>query len=150
MAVQAHDPYVQDDVFQDARVERSGSIDELLGSAHVVSVHVPLLEETRGLIGAAAIGHMRRGAFLLNTSRGPIVDVEAVVEALRAGHLGGAGLDVFPSEPPDPRAFDGAPNLVVTPHAAFYSDESIAESQTKAAGSIVAVIRGEEPAYKVI
>ncbi|MQA99840.1 MAG: C-terminal binding protein [Actinobacteria bacterium] len=149
LEVLAFDPYVKDDVLRALGAARAGSLDELLGAADIVSVHVPLLPETRGLIGAEAIEKMRPGAIVLNTSRGPIVDVDAVVAALREGRLGGAGLDVFPSEPPDAAAFGGIANLVVTPHSAFYSDEAITESQTKAANNVVAVLRGEQPNYRV-
>jgi D-3-phosphoglycerate dehydrogenase / 2-oxoglutarate reductase len=150
LTVRAHDPFIDEGVFHSANVERVASIDRLLEASDVVSVHVPLLEETRGLIDDRAIGLMRPGAVLVNTSRGPIVEVEAVVSGLRRGHLGGAGLDVFPTEPPDDSLLRDVDNLVTTPHAAFYSEDSIRESQTKAAGCIAAVLRGEEPLYKVV
>ena len=149
LKVGAFDPYIADDVLESRNVERIGSLDNLLAGSDIVSVHVPLLDETRGLIGRAALDRMRPGAVVLNTSRGPIVDADAVIEALRSGQLGGAGLDVFPTEPPDHRSFEGVENLVVTPHAAFYSEGSIVESQTKAAGCIVSVLQGEEPRYRV-
>jgi D-3-phosphoglycerate dehydrogenase / 2-oxoglutarate reductase len=149
LGIATYDPYLPDEVLHAQDAKRAGSLDELLETADMVSVHVPLLPETRGLIGADALERMRPGAVLLNTSRGPIVDVEAVIATLRAGRLGGAGLDVFPTEPPDGRSFADVPNLVVTPHAAFYSDEAITESQTKAARNVVSALRGEEPAYRV-
>jgi D-3-phosphoglycerate dehydrogenase / 2-oxoglutarate reductase len=147
--VVTYDPYVADEILESMRVSRAASLEELLGASDIVSVHVPLMEETRGLIGERALERMRPGALLLNTSRGPIVDVDAVLAALRKGGLGGAGLDVFPTEPPNAAAFEGVDNLVVTPHAAFYSDEAITESQTKASSCIVAVLKGEEPRYRV-
>jgi D-3-phosphoglycerate dehydrogenase / 2-oxoglutarate reductase len=149
LAVKTFDPFVEDQQISDAGAESASTLQELLGDSNIVSVHVPLLDETRGLIGAETIAQMQQGAIVLNTSRGPIVDVDAVMDALRSGHLAGAGLDVFPSEPPDHSSFVGVDTVVVTPHAAFYSDESIVESQTKAAGCIVAVLRGEEPRYRV-
>jgi phosphoglycerate dehydrogenase-like enzyme len=93
---------------------------ELLAECDAVTLHVPLTHETRGLLGAREIASMRHGALLVNTSRGPVVDVAAVVTALREGRLGGAGLDVLPQEPP--RVPPIAPNLIVTPHAAYYSE----------------------------
>jgi D-3-phosphoglycerate dehydrogenase / 2-oxoglutarate reductase len=147
--VAAFDPFIDAKVFASREVERVATLEELLGSSDIVSVHVPLLDETRGLIGRDALGRMQPGTIVLNTSRGPIVDAGAVVDALRTGHLGGAGLDVFPTEPPDHESFAGVDNLVVTPHAAFYSEDAIIESQTKAAGCIVAVLRGEAPRYQV-
>jgi len=101
---------------------RFASIDELLRACDAISVHVPLTPETRGLIGRAEIESMRPGAFLINTARGPVVDVAALLDALRSHRLGGAALDVLPGEPPPGPPV--APNLIVTPHAAFYSPES--------------------------
>ena len=149
LTVQTYDPYVKDDVIREGGVERASTLESLLDSSDIVSVHVPLLDETRGLIGAEMLERMRPGAVLLNTSRGPIVDVDEVLQALESGRLGGAGIDVFPTEPPDRDSFEGIGNGVVTPHAAFYSDEAIVESQTKAAGGIVAVLQGEQPRYRV-
>jgi D-3-phosphoglycerate dehydrogenase len=149
LIVQTYDPYINDEVMQEAGVERASTLEGLLETSDIVSVHVPLLDETRGLIGAETLERMRPSAVLLNTSRGPIVEVDEVLRALRSGRLGGAGIDVFPTEPPDHGSFEGIDNLVVTPHAAFYSDEAIVESQTKAAGCIVAVLQGEQPQYRV-
>jgi D-3-phosphoglycerate dehydrogenase len=101
-------------------------LDELLGECDAVTLHVPLTTETRGLIGRAEIASMRAGALLVNTARGAVVDVGAVLEALRRGHLGGAALDVLPQEPPPVAPL--APNLIVTPHAAYYSEASEARS----------------------
>jgi D-3-phosphoglycerate dehydrogenase len=97
-------------------------LDELLADCDAVTVHVPLTRATRGLIGRAQIAAMRPGALLVNTSRGLVVDDGAVIEALRRGHLGGAALDVLPREPPPLAPL--APNLIVTPHAAYYSEAS--------------------------
>jgi D-3-phosphoglycerate dehydrogenase len=101
-------------------------LDELLGECDAVTLHVPLTSETRGLIGRAEIASMRAGALLVNTARGAVVDVGAVLEALRRGHLGGAALDVLPQEPPPVAPL--APNLIVTPHAAYYSEASEARA----------------------
>ena len=95
-------------------------LDELLAECDAVTLHVPLARETRGLIGRAELASMKRGALLVNTSRGAVVDVGAVLQELRAGRLGGAALDVLPQEPPPVAPI--APNLVLTPHAAYYSE----------------------------
>ena len=95
-------------------------LDELLAECDAVTLHVPLTRETRGLIGRAQIALMKPDAVLVNTSRGAVVDVGAVLVALRAGRLGGAALDVLPEEPPPIAPM--APNLVLTPHAAYYSE----------------------------
>jgi D-3-phosphoglycerate dehydrogenase len=114
-----------------------------------VSIHVPLTEHTRGLIDARAISRMRPGSILLNTSRGPIVSTPAVIEALKDGHLAAAGIDVFASEPPEPTLVVDVPNLIATPHVAYYSEEAVLESQTKATDQILAVFAGDEPSYRV-
>jgi D-3-phosphoglycerate dehydrogenase len=111
------------DVFPVARDGvRFVELDELLAECDVVTLHVPLTSETRGLIGRAQLALMKRDALLVNTSRGAVVDIGAVLEALRGGRLGGAALDVLPQEPPPIAPL--APNLVLTPHAAYYSEAS--------------------------
>jgi D-3-phosphoglycerate dehydrogenase len=111
------------DIVPVAREEvRFVELNELLEECDAVTLHVPLTRETRGLIGQREIASMRPGALLVNTSRGPVVDADAVLVALREGRLGGAGLDVLPVEPP--AAPPVAPNLIVTPHAAYYSEAS--------------------------
>lgn len=100
---------------------------ELLTSSDVVSLHVPLTDDTRNMIDARAIANMRRGAILINAARGGVVDEAALCAALRSGHLGGAALDVFAREPVDAvsgAAFADVPNLILTPHIAGVTDES--------------------------
>jgi D-3-phosphoglycerate dehydrogenase len=125
------------------------SLENLLARSDVVSVHAPLTPLTRGLIDAAAIERMRPGGILVNTSRGPLVVLEDVTAALRSGQLSGAGLDVFDREPLDPARIEGVPNLIVTPHTGYYSEESIAESQRKAATQVIKVLMGAVPDYPV-
>jgi (S)-sulfolactate dehydrogenase len=103
------------------------TLDELVRRSDVISLHVPLTSETRGLFDAARLGAMRRGAILLNAARGGIVDEAALAASLRSGHLGGAALDVFAQEPLDAAqgaTFAGVPNLLLTPHIAGVTDES--------------------------
>jgi D-3-phosphoglycerate dehydrogenase len=140
-----HDPYLS------ARPDLPPlvSLEELVATSHVVSVHAPLTPDTRGLFDAARIGAMRPGSFLVNTSRGGLVVLEAVLDALRTGHLAGAALDVFEQEPLDMTRIEGVPNLLVTPHVAYYSEESLAESQRKAATQVVKVLSGEPPDYPI-
>jgi D-3-phosphoglycerate dehydrogenase len=114
-------------------------LDELLAECDAVTLHVPLTRETRGLIGRAQLASMKRDALLVNTSRGAVVDVGAVLEALRARRLGGAALDVLPQEPPLVAPL--APNLVLTPHAAYYS-EAAAERAFRLAVARVREILG--------
>lgn len=104
---------------------RCAGLDEVLTTADVVSLHVPLVEATRGLLSAARIASMKPGAVLVNTARGGIVDEPALAEALRAGRLGGAAIDVFGTEPlPASPHFAGCPNLLLTPHIAGVTAES--------------------------
>jgi (S)-sulfolactate dehydrogenase len=126
MEVAAFDPFVPED---DPVWRTVGRLDlgALLATADVVSLHVPLTEGTRHLIGAARIGAMKPGAILVNAARGGVVDEAAVAAALRAGHLGGAALDVFETEPLTAEAaaiFAGVPNLILTPHIAGVTVES--------------------------
>ena len=103
------------------------SLDELLAQSDFVSLHVPLTDATRGLINADAIAKMKQGAVLLNTARGPVVDSAALSEALNAGKLAGAGIDVFEGEPPiaEDHPLCSAKNTVLTPHVAFASREAL-------------------------
>ncbi|WP_336492537.1 hydroxyacid dehydrogenase [Methylobacterium nigriterrae] len=126
MRVVAYDPYAPDSAFSSMAVERR-ELETLLAEADVVSLHVPLTADTRGLIGADAIGRMRPGAVVINAARGGVVDEIALAEALRAGRLGGAALDVFAEEPLGRDAaakFANVPNLVLTPHIAGVTEES--------------------------
>mgnify|MGYP001828500042 FL=1 len=126
MSVMAHDPFVSgtDDAWNG--VARS-ELDELLANADVVSLHLPLTDGTRGLLDTSMLARMKEGAVLINTARGGIVDEEALVKSLRAGHLAGAALDVFEIEPVTAAAgtrFAGVHNLVLTPHIAGVTQES--------------------------
>jgi (S)-sulfolactate dehydrogenase len=110
--------------FADGQVACAG-LDEVIQTADVVSLHVPLVDGTRGLFDAARIASMKPGAVLVNTARGGIVDEPALAAALKSGHLGGAAIDVFGSEPlPASPHFQGCPHLILTPHVAGVSAES--------------------------
>jgi D-3-phosphoglycerate dehydrogenase len=150
LELRVFDPYIDDSALAGTGIQRIEELDELLSSSDIVTIHAPLTSGTRGLIDSAAVDRMKDGAVLINTSRGPIVDTKAVATALAQGKLSGAGLDVFDEEPPDTALLSSLETLVATPHAAFYSDEAIAESQTKAATSIVTVLSGGEPNYRVV
>ena len=132
MHVVAHDDYLpaEDPAWEHA--ERA-TLDELLDTADIITLHCPLTPETRGLIGARELARMRKGAILINTARGGIVDERALADALRAGHLGGAAVDVFTTEPIDDATagvFRDVPNLILTPHVAGVTLESNARIST--------------------
>jgi D-3-phosphoglycerate dehydrogenase / 2-oxoglutarate reductase len=149
LRVVAHDPYLPADVFADAAVE-DATFDALLAMSDFVSVHAPLTAATRGLMNAAAFAKMKKGAYLINTARGPLVDEPALVAALDSGHLGGAALDVLTTEPP-PRDSPllHRDNVILTPHTAFYSVEALEELQTKCASDVARVLCGEKAVYPI-
>jgi D-3-phosphoglycerate dehydrogenase / 2-oxoglutarate reductase len=143
--VWASDPAVADQALAAAGV-RPAALPDLLAACHVISLHVPLTAQTRGLIGAAELASMPRGAFLVNTARAGVCDTAALLAALRDGRLGGAALDVLDVEPPTPaHPAPGAPNLIVTPHAAYASAESESQLQRRVAGALRAVFDGRAP-----
>jgi (S)-sulfolactate dehydrogenase len=126
MRIIAHDPLIpaEDPVWHEHRAAPR-PLEGLLAESDVVSLHVPLTPTTRGLMGGRRIAAMRRGAVLVNTSRGGVVDEAALADALRTKALGGAMLDVFATEPlPRDNPFHGVPNLVLTPHIAGVTEES--------------------------
>ena len=126
MQVTAFDALMDDDhpAFADFGVRCAG-LDEVIAMSDVVSLHVPLVDSTKGLFDAERIASMKRGAVLINTARGGIVDEVALAAALKSGHLGGAAIDVFGAEPlPAAPHFQRCPNLVLTPHIAGVSAES--------------------------
>jgi D-3-phosphoglycerate dehydrogenase/(S)-sulfolactate dehydrogenase len=131
-------------------VERFGleyvSFEQLLEQSDFVTIHAPLLPETRHLIDAAALARMKPTAYLVNTARGPLVDESALVEALQRGRLGGAALDVFHTEPlPMASPLRTAPRLVLTPHMAGTTAQSAAAMMHMAVENAVRVLRGERP-----
>jgi D-3-phosphoglycerate dehydrogenase len=142
----AHDPWVDPSVARSLGVEPVG-LDELLTRADAVSLHAPLNAATEHLIGERELGLMQPSAILVNTSRGGLVDQEALARSLAGGRLAGAALDVLEREPPDPSdSILHLPNLIVTPHAAFFSREALVAVQTQAAEAVAAVFSGGRPA----
>jgi phosphoglycerate dehydrogenase-like enzyme len=119
------------------------ALDVLLGASDVVSLHLPLLETTRGIIGRSELAAMRPGALLVNTSRGGLVDEDALVDALGDGRLRGAALDVFADEPDVPVGLRNLANVVLTPHVGGLSDRSIARMTRDATDSVLRVLAGD-------
>lgn len=149
LEVIAYDPYLNASVFRDEGV-RAVDLRTCLSEADMLSIHLPLTEETRGIISREALGLMKPGAVLVNTSRGPVVDEAALVEALRSGRLAGAGLDVFEQEPlRTDHPLLALPNVTVSGHIGFYSEESIRQAQSDAAEQVVEAMEGRPPAFLV-
>ncbi|MCB2193864.1 MAG: D-glycerate dehydrogenase [Deltaproteobacteria bacterium] len=122
------------------------SLDEVLAQADFLSLHVPLTEETHHLLGAAELAKTKPSAFLINTARGPVVDEQALVEALDANRLAGAGLDVFENEPQIHPGLVGRDNVVLLPHVGSATAETRIAMGIKAATNLIALlIKGEEP-----
>ena len=121
------------------------SLDELLETCDIVSLHVPLNDSTRGLIGEEQLKKMKNSAVLINTARGPVVDSQALAKALKEGVLAGAAVDVFEMEPPVPadHVLFGAPNLIVTPHVAFASQQAFEKRAVIVCGNIKKWLDGE-------
>ena len=123
---------------------RMVSLDELLRTSDYVSLHAPLTATTRGLIGAEQLKMMRSTAWLINTSRGPLIDTAALWSALQQQQIGGAALDVFSPEPPDlSQPLYRDERVIVTPHAAFVSQESLCDLRHRAATQIAAALTGK-------
>ena len=149
LRVIACDAYVPEETFEGLGVERV-ELEELLLESDIVSVHVPLSDETRHLLGGSELRLLKPGAIVVNTSRGGVVDQAALLEALASGRLGGAGLDVLEEEPPPA----GEPllareDVVLTPHAGFLSIDSLRRVQQEAAEEVARALTGSRPRYCV-
>jgi D-3-phosphoglycerate dehydrogenase / 2-oxoglutarate reductase len=125
-----------------AGVERV-TFDELVAISDYISVHAPLIPETRHLFNADVFRRMKPSAYLINTARGPIVDEAALAHALDEKQLAGAALDVMEQEPPLNSPLFGRENVILTPHTSFYSEESLVDLQTKAAEEVVRALTGQ-------
>ncbi len=152
MRVAAYDPYVEAGVANSLGVEMIGSLEALLSQADVVTLHTSLTPETQHLIGEQELRWMKPGAYLINVSRGGVVDEGALVQVLQEGHLAGAGLDVFASEPPAPDNpllnLPGVP-IVATPHMGSRTRRGVRAMHEGAADQVLQILRGERPDFLV-
>ena len=130
MTINAFDPYLSDSDFATRSATRATSMAGLLEAADILTLHVPLTEETRGMIGAQQIASLTKGSFLINAARGEILDTDAALEALSRGHLAGLALDVFDPEPPS-RVWPDDPRLILTPHIGGGTHEARASIGTR-------------------
>jgi len=146
LKVRAFDPFTDDAVFADAGVVRDHALTDLLAMADIVSLHCPLTPETRNLLDSKALGLMKAGAYIINTARGGLIDENALVEAIDSGHIAGAGLDTFATEPPSPEhPFWGRQQIVVTPHIGGVTKQASARVGVDAVEGILAVVQGRDP-----
>lgn len=149
LEVLAHDPNVPAQAIAESGA-RAVELAELLELSDFVSLHAPLTPQTHHLLGAAELALMRPSAFLINVSRGGLIDQAALVGALERGELAGAGLDVLETEPPPPHdPILAAPGVTLTPHVAHYSAESFDAVRDRAIENIVRVLSGLEPLHSV-
>ncbi len=145
LTVIAYDPYIP--IGRDSSIGvKSVKFDSLLRESDIISMHAPLTEETRHMIGSTEFEKMKHGVFIINTARGALIDPKALVDSLRSGKVAGAGLDVFEKEPPDlDDPFFRMDTVVVTPHTGFLSVESQRDRQTMAVDEVERVLRNERP-----
>ena len=141
------DPYVDPDVAAERGVELIG-LGELLDRSDIVSLHARLTDETRSMIDAEALGRMRPGAYLVNTARGPLVEEEALIQALQSGHLSGAALDTFAHEPPPPdHPLLTMPQVLAVSHLAGASTDVAERATRRIAVDVGRFVRGEPPRH---
>lgn len=148
-AVVGYDPYLPDSAWPDG-IERL-SLEGVFARSSAITLHLPLTEDTRGLVGTERLRRMPNGSYLVNTARGGLVDLDALLDALQSGQLAGAALDVLPDEPP-PKGHPllTHPRALITPHVAWYSAEAEVELRRKAAQNIVDLASTGRPTYAVV
>ncbi|MCH8205764.1 MAG: C-terminal binding protein [Chloroflexi bacterium] len=145
LEVLTHDPYVSADVAAQHGA-RLSDLPTLLAESDFVTLHAPLVPDTRNMIGGAELGMMKPEAFLINAARGPLIDEDALYDALTQGKIAGAGVDVLvDAAPPPNHPLLKLDNLLVTPHVAFFSQESTLELEERAAGEVARVLQGQMP-----
>jgi D-3-phosphoglycerate dehydrogenase len=144
LKVMSYDPQVSQETMNRIGVEKV-DFSELVSVSDHISIHAPLVPETNRLFNADVFCRMKPTAYLINTARGPIVDEQALAQALDWGQLAGAALDVLSQEPPWASPLFGRDNVILTPHMSFYSAESLIELQRKASEEVVRVLSGEAP-----
>jgi D-3-phosphoglycerate dehydrogenase / 2-oxoglutarate reductase len=150
MRVLAYDPYTTPERAAQLGVTLTGTLAELLGASHVVSIHCPAMPSTYHLINAETLAMMRPGSYFVNVARGAIVDEAALADALNSGHLAGAGLDVYEQEPTiADHPLYSLPNTICTPHVASYTTACVLRMQVQACEQVAMALRGERPTHLV-
>lgn len=144
--VAGYDPYLPDEVFRENNIKKYDRVQDLLGIADFVSLHLPLTKESECIINKTTLGYMKQGAFLVNTSRGGLVNEDDLYDALAGGHIEGAALDVLQKEPPTGvNRLAELDNVIITPHAAWNSIDALPELRKKVVLEIIRYMRGERP-----
>ena len=150
MKVQGYDPYVSADMMKSFGVQKIERLEEMLPKIDFLTVHCPLNQETKGMVGKRELAQMKKGAYVINTARGGIVNEKALLEALNSGHIAAAALDVWEIEPPDPKdPLLNHPQLLGTPHYAGTTEESLYRVGIEAVEEALRFLRGEPPKYPV-
>lgn len=148
MSIVTYDPYIPQERADRVEADLVGSLDEVLQRADFVSLHVPLTEETKGFISARELALMKPTTFLINTSRGSVVNEEALIRTLEREEIAGAALDVFDPEPPSPdNPLFKMDSVITTPHTAGNSEEALFRMATTVAEQVLKALRGEPPDY---
>ncbi len=142
------DPYVSEDQLMGLDITLCNNLEELLSKSDFVTIHVPLTQRTRGLIGKKEISQMKRTAYLINASRGGVIDEEALIEMLQSDKIAGAALDVFEKEPPDQdNPLLKTTNTILTPHSASRTEEAKIRMALQVVEEVLKVLRGEQPTH---
>ena len=150
LRVLVHDPYVSAESVSAHHCEKAADLDALLAQADLVSIHAPLTPETRGLINERTLRRMKPTAFIVNTARGAIIDQDALVKALEQSWIAGAALDVFvPERLPHDHPLLQLPNVITTPHVAYYSEQSLLDLEVQSAEQVAAALSGRRPEHVV-
>ena len=149
MRVVAYDPYF-DQAFAAQHGVEQKTLDETIECADFLSLHVPLTKETKYMIGEQTIARMKKGAFIINTARGGLIDEAAAASALKSGKLGGIGLDAYEVEPVTESPLLGLDHVVMTPHTGAHTNEAIAGMGIMAAQNLIAVLSGNDCKYKIV
>jgi len=150
MKVQGYDPYVTGEFMNSFGVQKVETLPDLLPSIDFLTVHCPLTPETKGMVGKRELALMKKGAYVINTARGGIIDEKTLYEALSSGHIAGAALDVWEVEPPDPAdPLLNHPNLLATPHYAGTTEESLYRVGMAAVQEVLTALQGHHPRYPV-
>ncbi len=149
MRVLAYDPYFDEGFAADHGIERADSVEQVMREADFVSVHMPLLPETRGAINSGKLALMKPTAILVNTARGAIIDEDALADALEAGRIFGAGLDVYAAEPPTNSRLLKCPRTVTMPHVSSNTPGALLGMGNGVTDAIIAVLNGRKPEFLV-